>query len=133
MDQVGDFTITIRGKVIRTGVNLSVSLSSFEVQPSTIRVEAVSEPAALEAEGKQTGIHDMIYEAATKLTSEGMTVFTAAQLYAEAVKKYPNVNKKSFKTYVIAASPEHTSYRHYRPLDEPYLRYLGKGTYKLRS
>ena len=59
-------------------------------------------------------------------------VFSSVDLYRQASRKYPELNRKSFNTTVISAAPEHTSWKYYRN-GKDYLVYLGKGKYRLRE
>jgi hypothetical protein len=78
-------------------------------------------------------IHDIILESAKKASEKADDgIFKSVDLFNVAIKKYPELNKKSFNTMVISAAPEHTSWKYYRN-GKDYLIYLGKGKYKLRE
>ena len=58
--------------------------------------------------------------------------FSAAELYHEALVRYPKLKRNSFTSHVIACSPNHTSHRHYVS-KRNYFSYLGKGLYRLSA
>lgn len=125
---------------VHIGVETKNGRPRIVVKDVKVRPDAVAIPASallLKKEKKQPGrkgkaIHDIVLETAKKLSKKAENgVFSSMDLYKQAVKKYPALNKKSFTTTVIASAPEHPSWKHYRN-GKDHLVYLGKGRYRLR-
>ncbi len=129
--------------VLTVDMALEVRNGSAQVVVKDVRIKPpeVSLPlGAAPAKGqrprrKKVGksIYDIVLESARKVSrnTEG-GVFSSVDLYRQASRKYPELNRKSFNTTVISAAPEHTSWKYYRN-GKDYLVYLGKGKYRLRE
>ena len=78
-------------------------------------------------------LFDIVLDTAkTWVEESGTSQFTAAQLYHEALDRYPELNLKrnSWGAHVISCAPDHPSYRNYTS-KRNYFSYLGKGRYRL--
>lgn len=129
--------------VLMVSLDLKVEKDQAEIVVRDIKVKPsrVSLPVR-EAPGRKRkvvrkrpgkSIHDIVLESARKVSrsvEEG--VFSSVDLFKHAVRKYPDLNRKSFNTTVISAAPEHTSWKYYRN-GKDYLVYLGKGKYRLKE
>lgn len=130
------FVLMINAALEVKGDKAQVVVQKIKVKPTTVSLPIDAAPGK---KGKRTmkklgkPIHDIILESAkaiSKKTDEG--IFSTAELFNAAVKKYPELNKKSFNTMVISAAPEHTSWK-YNKNGKDFLVYLGKGKYRLRG
>lgn len=130
------FVLTINAALEIKNGQAQVVVKDVKVKPSRVSlpVEAVpdkKEKTARKKLGKS--IHDIVLESAKKVSKKADEgIFSSVDLFDQAIKKYPELNKKSFNTTVISAAPEHTSWKYYRN-GKDYLIYLGKGKYKLRE
>lgn len=111
-------------------------IKNIKVKPSSVSLPVAPEPVKKKKTAKKKpgkSIHDIVLESAKKVSrslDEG--IFSSVDLFKQAVKKYPELNRKSFNTTVISAAPEHTSWKYYRN-GKDYLVYLGRGKYRLRE
>jgi hypothetical protein len=132
------FVLMVNAALEIKGDKAQVVVKTVKVKPTTVSLPIEAAPGkkgkgkrAMKKLGKP--IHDIILESAkavSRKADEG--IFTSVDLFNAAVKKYPEMNKKSFNTMVISAAPEHTSWKYYKN-GKDYLVYLGKGKYKLRG
>jgi hypothetical protein len=131
-----DFTLMVNMSLEITKNTARVIVKNIKVKPATVTLPIAVRTKEKKATSKKKlgkPIHDIVLEAAKKLSKKAdQGIFKAKDLYQLAIGNYPDLNKKSFNTYVISAAPEHTSWKHYRN-GKDYLVYLGKGTYKLRE
>jgi hypothetical protein len=118
------------------GDQAQVVVKNIKVKPATVSLPVEAAPPKKRKRSIKKlsqSIHDIILESAKKVSKRAEDgIFKSVDLYNHAIKKYPELNKKSFNTMVISAAPEHTSWKHYRN-GKDYLVYLGKGKYKLRD
>jgi hypothetical protein len=118
------------------GDQAQVVVKNIKVKPTAVSLPIETIPAKKGKRIKKKlskSIHDIILESAKKASKKADDgVFSSMDLFNVAIKKYPELNKKSFNTMVISAAPEHTSWKHTRN-GKDYLVYLGKGKYKLRD
>jgi len=118
------------------GDQAQVVVKNIKVKPTAVSLPIETIPAKKGKRIKKKlskSIHDIILESAKKASKKADDgVFSSMDLFNVAIKKYPELNKKSFNTMVISAAPEHTSWKHTRN-EKDYLVYLGKGKYKLRD
>jgi hypothetical protein len=80
-------------------------------------------------------LFDIVREIAKSWVAEsGTSQFTAAQLYHEALDRYPELNLKrnSWGAHVISCAPDHPSYKNYTS-KRNYFTYMGKGLYRLSA
>jgi hypothetical protein len=132
------FVLMVNAVLEVKGDKAEVVVKNIKVKPTTVSLPVEAAPGK-KGKGKRTmkklgkPLHDIILESAkavSKKADEG--IFSTAELFNAAVKKYPELNKKSFNTMVISAAPEHTSWK-YNKNGKDFLVYLGKGKYKLRG
>ena len=131
-----DFAIKLNFSLYLDETTISLSVKNVELHPAMVTL-----PNALQVDkyvtpkkdkGKKT-LHEIVEETAREFVAKtGKNEFSAADLLRLAREKYPDLNPRSFRAHVIAAAPEHPSWKHY-PNRKNYLIYLGKGKYKLRE
>jgi len=118
------------------GDQVQVVVKNIKVKPSTVSLPIEASPANKRKHAKKKlgkSIHEVVLESAKKVSKKADDgIFKSVDLFNVAIKKYPELNKKSFNTTVISTAPEHTSWKYY-PNGKDYLVYLGKGKYKLRD
>ena len=118
------------------GDQAQVVVKNIKVKPTVVSLPIETIPAKKGKPVKKKArksIHDIVLETAKKVSKvSGEGVFSSVDLYNQAIKKYPELNKNSFNTTVISTAPEHTSWKYY-PNGKDYLVYIGKGKYKLRE
>ena len=74
---------------------------------------------------------DVVLETARDVVRmKGVNRFTGAELYHEALKRYPELKRNSFTSHVIACAPNHPSYKHYTAKRD-YFSYMRQGQYRL--
>ena len=131
-----NFSITIN-----ISMNFERNKASFSIKDVELKPTMMSLPFSLlteagekeEEKGERKTIHYIILETAWKIISEeNKEIFTAADLFRLAKGKYPDLKKNSFNAHVIAAAPNHKSWKHFANKKD-YLIYLGKGKYKLKK
>lgn len=78
-------------------------------------------------------LYDLVLEAAREVVRDkGSNRFSAPELYAVARRNYPQLNRGSFMSRVIASAPNHPSYRHYSSKRD-FLHFRGQGVYQLED
>ena len=78
-------------------------------------------------------LYDLLLEAAREVVrNKGTNRFSAPELYAAARRNYPQLNRGSFMSRVIASAPNHPSYRHYSSKRD-FLNFRGQGVYQLED
>ena len=76
---------------------------------------------------------DVILEIAREVVQrKGFNRFAAPELYHEALEKYPELKRGSFMSRVIACTPNHSSYKHYKSRRD-YFSHIGPGLYRLND
>jgi len=130
------FVLLVNAVLKIKGDQAQVVVKNIKVRPSALPlpVKAVP-PKKGKPSRKKLGksIHDIVLESAKKVSGKAEDgIFTSKDLFNAAIKKYADLNKKSFNTTIISAAPEHTSWKHYKN-GKDYLVYVGRGKYKLRS
>jgi hypothetical protein len=130
------FVLMVNAVLEIKGDQAQVVVKNIKVKPSIVSLPIETVPAKKKKRAIKKlskSIHGIVLESAKKVSKKaGDGVFSSVDLFNVAIKKYPELNKKSFNTMVISAAPEHTSWKHYRN-GKDYLVYLGKGKYKLRE
>lgn len=124
------FSIPISG-VIRVDENsVTIIVNRGETNISLETGVAPGKRISLEA-GKT--IYDVVLEAAREvIRQKGFNRFSAAELYAAAREKYPELKRGSFMSRVIASTPDHPSYKHHKSRRD-YLSRIGVGLYWLNE
>jgi hypothetical protein len=130
------FVLIVNAALEIKGDQAQVVVKNIKVKPSIVSLPIETIPAKKKkrtVKKLSKSIHGIILESARKVCKKAEDgIFSSVDLFNVAIKKYPELNKKSFNTMVISAAPEHTSWKHYRN-GKDYLVYLGKGKYKLRD
>ena len=97
---------------------------------TTITYELPSDKKRISLE-KGTTIFDIVLRTAKDFVrSNKENRFSAAALYYEAVKTYPDLKRNSWNSHIVACAPNHSSHHNYG-VKRDYFRYLGDGTYQL--
>ena len=129
-----EFVLMVNAVLEIKGDQAQVVVKNIKVKPSIISLPVEAAPTMKRKRIKKKlskSIHDIILESAKKVSKKADDgIFKSVDLFNVAIKKYPELNKKSFNTMGISAAPEHTSWKYTRN-GKDYLVYLGKGRYKL--
>jgi hypothetical protein len=122
------FTVPVTGKITVSDGSVVITVNKAE---TTINFESVPGKEDRISLEKGKTLFDVVLEVARKVAEESETgQFSAAQLYYEALQRYPNLKRNSFNSHVIASSPNHSSFKHYASKRD-YLNYTGNGLYRL--
>ena len=122
------FTIPLTGKITINNGSIIITVNKAE---TTVTFESIPGKEARISLEKGKTLFDVVLEAAREVAERSETgQFPAAELYYEALEKYPNLKRNSFSSHVIACAPNHTSYKHYASKRD-YLSYTGNGLYRL--
>jgi len=129
-----EFVLMVNAVLEIKGDQAQVVVKNIKVKPSIISLPVEAAPTMKRKRIKKKlskSIHDIILESAKKVSKKADDgIFKSVDLFNVAIKTYPELNKKSFNTFVISAVPKHTSWKYTRN-GKDYLVYLGKGRYKL--
>ncbi|MBA7648126.1 hypothetical protein ES703_55908 [subsurface metagenome] len=124
------FSIPVTGTIRIQGNSLVIKVNEATINLKLDMPNEVGGKLKLER-GKT--LFDIVREIAKSWVAEsGTSQFTAAQLYHEALDRYPELNLKrnSWGAHVIACAPDHPSIRNYTS-KRSYFTYMGKGLYRL--
>ena len=122
------FTIPLTGKITFNNGSVVITVNKAE---TTITFESAPGKEARISLEKGKTLFDVVLEAAREVAERSETgQFPAAELYYEALERYPNLKRNSFNSHVIACAPNHPSYKHYASKRD-YLSYTGNGLYRL--
>ncbi len=126
------FSIPVTGTIQIQGDSVVIKINESAI---TMKLDMADEVGGkLKLERGRT-LFDIVLEIAKSwVTDSGTSQFTAAQLYHEALDRYPELNLKrnSWGAHVIACAPDHHSYRNYTS-KRNYFTYMGKGLYRLSA
>ena len=76
---------------------------------------------------------DVILEAAHEvIRRKGFNRFSTADLLAVAREKYPGLKRASFTSRVVAATPDHGSFKHHKSTRD-YFSHIGSGMFSLNE
>ena len=76
---------------------------------------------------------DLLLEVARDVIQEKrINRFSAAELYHEALRRYPKIKRNSWTSHVIASAPNHLSQKHYTSKRD-YFSHIGPGLYRLND
>ena len=114
---------------------IRVSENSITIVVNRAETTVIFEPAVKKEVriilAKGETLFDVLLETAKKyVEANKQDRFSAAQLYHEAIRRYPDLKRNSWGAHVIASSPNHRSQKHYGTRRD-YFNYLGKGMYTL--
>ncbi len=124
------FSIPVTGTIRIQGNSLVIKVNEATINLKLDMPNEVGGKLKLER-GKT--LFDIVLEIAKSWVAEsGTSQFTAAQLYHEALDRYPELNLKrnSWGAHVISCAPDHPSYKNYTS-KRNYFTYMGKGLYRL--
>jgi len=124
------FSIPLSGVVRMNGDTVVVIVNRAE---TTISLS----PGLTSGEAMRLGLgittYDVILETAREVVNrKGINRFSAPELYHIALEKYPGLKRNSFMSRVVASTPDHSSYRHYKSKRD-YFSHIGPGLYKLNK
>ena len=123
------FTICLTGRIKIDAGKITLSIGKAQ---TVVDLEPSRSSDARLFLPKGETLFDLVLETAKAfVTSEGQPTFSAADLYHCALERYPNLKRNSWAAHVMAASPAHSSYRHFS-VRKDYFDYQGKGTYRLK-
>ena len=124
------FSIPVAGTIRIENNSITITINQAE---TTVNFEATPKKQRRISLEKGQTLFDIVLQTAQKLVEMSRhSRFSAAELYHEALKKYPDLKRNSWVGHVIASAPNHPSYGHFATRKE-YFRYLGNGNYKLDS
>ena len=122
------FTVPLTGKITLEDGSIIITVNKAE---TTITFESVPSKEARISLEKGKTLFDVVLDVAREVAERSETgQFSAAELYHEALERYPNLKRNSFNSHVIACAPNHSSYKHYAS-KRGYLSYSGNGLYRL--
>ena len=131
-----DFAITINMSLNLKEEQASISIKNVELKPAILSLPirlSIEDQPVMAGQAEKKTIHDIVLETAKKYVSgKRVNEFGAADLFHLALETYPDLKRNSFGANVIAAAPDHSSWKHYANTKD-YLTYLGKGRYKLKD
>ena len=124
------FSIPVSG-VVRIDKGLvTITINKVETNVSFEPIPLKQERISLE---KGRTMFDIVLETAQELIDrENENRFSAANLYAVALERYPALKRNSWVSHVIASAGNHPSQKFYNSKRD-YFRYLGNGTYRLKD
>jgi hypothetical protein len=124
------FSIPISGVIRMDESSVTVVVNRAETTISLETGVAPGKRISLEV-GKT--MYDIVLEAAREVIKQkGFNRFSAAELYAAAREKYPELKRGSFMSRVIASTPDHPSYKHHKSRRD-YFSHIGTGLYWLND
>ena len=126
------FSIPVTGTIQIQGNSLVIKVNEATINMKLDMADEVGGKLKLER-GKT--LFDIVLEIAKSwVATSGTSQFTAAQLYHEALDRYPELNLKrnSWGAHVISCAPDHPSYGNYTS-KRNYFTYMGKGLYRLSA
>lgn len=122
------FSIPVSGMIRIDESSITVTVNRAE---TTITLEHVPKKEDRMTLEKGKTIFDIVLGTArdlVKRTEENQ--FSAAQLYHDALERYPNLKRNTWASHVIACAPNHPSHKHYTS-KRNYFSYMGQGLYRL--
>ena len=124
------FSIPISGVIRMDGDSIVIIVHRAE---TNISLEAKAEHGKrIWVEAGKT-MYDVTLEAAREVIKrKGFNRFSAPELYSVALEKYPDLNRSSFISRVIACTPDHPSYKHHKSRRDYFSR-IGTGLYWLNK
>ncbi len=124
------FSIPISGVIQMNKGSVTIVINRAETIISLKPGESAGGRVSL-GRGKTT--YDVILEAAREIVRrKTVNRFSTPELYDVASEKYPDLNKGSVTSRVIASTPNHPSYKHYSSKRDYFSR-IGPGMYKLND
>lgn len=128
-----DFAITINMTLSMGKDMATVTVKNVDLKPAMITLPMLVSGDQAGAVEKQKTYHEIILEVAREVVNEtGNKIFSAADLYHKAKKKYPHVKRATFNNRVMAAAPEHGSWGSLSGKKD-FLKFRGQGKYELKG
>ena len=124
------FSIPVTGIIRIQDNSLVIKINESAI---TMKLDMADEIGGILKLERGKTLFDIVLDIAKSWVKEsGTSQFTAAQLYHEALDRYPNLNLKrnSWGAHVIACAPDHPSYKNYTS-KRNYFTYMGNGRYRL--
>jgi len=124
------FSIPVSGVIRMDGDLVTVIVNRTE---TSISLETGATPGKRISLGAGKTMYDLILEAAQEvIRRKGFNRFSAPELYSVAREKHPDLKRQSFTSRVIASTPDHRSYKHYKS-SRDYFSHVGPGLYSLND
>ena len=122
------FSIPVSGVIRINEDSIVVTVNRAETIISIEPVTKKEERISLE---KGRTIFDIVLDVAREVIKmTGTNQFSAAELYHQAMERYPDLKRNSWGSHVIACAPNHPSCKHYSSKRD-YLSYVQNGRYRL--
>jgi hypothetical protein len=122
------FSIPVSGTIKIDNNRITIIVNRAE---TTINFEPIPSKEERISLGKGQTVFDIVLNTARRLVkSDFEKRFSAADLYHEALGRYPSLKRNSWAAHVIASAPNHPSHKHYATKRD-YFNYIGAGTYNL--
>jgi hypothetical protein len=122
------FSIPVSGTVKIDEGFISITVNRAE---TTISFEPEKDMVGRLSLGKGRTLYDVILETAIEVVKgSAMRTFSAAELYNNALKKYPKLRRNTWNAHMIASAPNHPSHKHHSS-NRDYFRFAGDGQYRL--
>ncbi|MDH5696073.1 MAG: hypothetical protein OEZ00_05645 [Dehalococcoidia bacterium] len=124
------FSIPVSGVVRIDGDLVTITVNRAE---TTITLGPEVRPGRRISLEPGKTMFDIILETAWEvICRKGLNRFSAPELLAVAREKYPGLKRASFMSRVIACTPDHPSYKHYKSRRDYFSR-IGTGLYWLNE
>ena len=121
------FNIPLSGTISVENNKLTITINQSE---TTLDLTALTKKRRISLNKGQT-VFDIVLQAAQRVVEANKrNRFSAAELYHEALKEYPDLKRNSWSGHIIASAPNHPSYDHFATKKD-YFKYLGNGIYKI--
>lgn len=121
------FSIPLSGTISVENNTLTITINQSK---TALDLAAITKKRRISLKKGQT-VFDIVLQAAQRVVEVSKrNRFSAAELYHEALKEYPDLKRNSWSGHIIASAPNHPSYNHFATKKD-YLRFLGEGIYKL--
>jgi len=124
------FTVPLSGTVrVSEDGEVTVKLDRAEITVTMSESPPFTKRSVLE-DGMTIG--QVILEVAQGLAERGQDHFSTPELYREALIRYPDINRGSFWSQIIACTINHPSRRHHRTQADFLVR-VAPGVYRLND
>jgi len=124
------FSIPVSGVIRVNGDSVVIVVNRAE---TSISLETGAVPGARISLEEGMTMFDVILETAQAVISQkSSNRFSAPELYGAALEMYPGLKRGSFVSRVIAATPDHPSYKHHKSQRDFFSR-IGPGLYRLKE
>lgn len=124
------FVIPVSGIIRIDGTSVTIRMKRAETVIPLELVPTSSRRLSLE-HGQTT--YDIVLTAARQIVSRtGVNRFTAAEMYAVALERHPELKRNSFMARIISSTPDHPSFKHFAS-KRAYFGRPGAGLYQLNE